>query len=285
MKSGKIKLQKNTIRACLVHALVFYAPLVSAIEIKSNYWELGLGAVAFQTPHYLGADQSKNYVLPYPHARLETEYLSVDRSVISAHAIESKVFELDVSFAGELKVDSEDNRLRQGMPDLEYILEAGPSFNWLLDGEFDSEYSLTFDLPVRSVWATDLDEVDQTGWRMNPTLHWFKMWQDERSWEVENKFRLLFGTSNYHDYFYTVIDDYVTVDRPRYLSETGYGGWQYSLNIKTRRSGVNYGFVFIYSDISNAVYEDSPMVAQDTNYSVGVYVSWVLAEGRFYSLK
>ncbi|MCW9012328.1 MAG: MipA/OmpV family protein [Gammaproteobacteria bacterium] len=270
------------VRACLVHALVFYAPVLFAADNKSSFWELGLGVAAFQTPHYLGSDQSDNYVLPYPHARLESDLLSVDRNVIRGHMLAEQNFQLDISFAGALKVDSEDNRLRQAMPDLDYIVEAGPSFNWLLNGKFNSDYYLSFDVPVRSVWATDLEEVEQIGWRLTPTLHWYQQWQNSNQWELDSKLRLLYATASYHEYFYAVTDAYASTTRPRYEAASGYGGWQYSLNIKTRNNGMILGILMVFSDVSAASYKDSPLVVEDYNYSIGIYASWILAEGRFY---
>ena len=88
-------------------------------EQNTGYWELGAGVSYIQSPHYAGSNQSKNYVVPFPHVVIKTDYLSVDRNVLRGHVLSTDTFRFDISFSGSFKVESEDNELRQGMPDLD----------------------------------------------------------------------------------------------------------------------------------------------------------------------
>ena len=58
--------------------------------------------------------------------------------------------ELDVSISGTPPVDSSENDARRGMPDLDAILEIGPSFNILLARAEDRKTRLELRLPVRA---------------------------------------------------------------------------------------------------------------------------------------
>jgi MipA family protein len=261
--------------------LVFSKAGNVSAEENTDFIELGIGLSYFQVPHYLGSNQSEKYIIPYPHIRFQSKYLSIDRAVVQAHLSESDIFQLDVSFNGALKVDSDDNLLRQGMPDLDYILEAGPSFNWLLYGSFAAKNKITFDFPVRSVVATDVSAIDAIGWRLEPTLHWFKEWTKDFHWEMDQQLRLLYASEDYHDYFYSVDTAFVNASRSFFDAKDGYGGWQYRLKLKARHNNRILGVFIIYSDISDAVYKDSPLVVEKSNITIGVFASWALFKNSF----
>ncbi|HEY9051180.1 MAG TPA: MipA/OmpV family protein, partial [Gammaproteobacteria bacterium] len=153
-------------------------------EQNTGYWELGAGVSYIQSPHYAGSNQSKNYVVPFPHVVIKTDYLSVDRNVLRGHVLSTDTFRFNVSFSGSFKVESEDNELRRGMPDLDYIIEAGPSLQWLLSGNFGGKRYVTIEVPVRGAIATDFDEAKSIGWHAIPTLHWHNEWHNDTAWKL-----------------------------------------------------------------------------------------------------
>ena len=252
-----------------------------ALETSDNYWQLGVGLSYTRLPHYLGSNESKNYLIPFPHIVVKTKYLSVDRSVIKGHLLSSDTFKFDISFGGSFKVDSSDNELRQGMPDLDYILETGPSLNWLISGRFDSKRNIAFELPVRAAIATDFSGVDFIGWRIVPTVHWKNKWGDKNYWQIDNKLRLLYATEKYHDYLYSVDDEFIVPGRAGYKAEKGYGGWQYKFDLKYKKDNLLYGFFATYSNIVQANYRDSSLVVENTDLTLGVFVSWAIWGGVF----
>ncbi len=250
-------------------------------EQETGYWELGAGISYLQSPHYTGSNQSKNYVVPFPHIVIETDYLSVDRNVVRGHVLSTDTFKFDISFSGSFKVESKDNELRQGMQDLDYIIEAGPALKWLVSGHFDSKRYVTIEIPVRGAVATDFDGAEQIGWRAIPTLHWHNEWHNDTAWILDNRLRFFYESQEYNDYIYSVDLPYVTVDRPYYKADQGYGGWEYMLGIRHEKGNRAMGFFMNYTNISQAVYNDSPLVVEDHNFTIGVYVSWVLSKGYF----
>jgi outer membrane scaffolding protein for murein synthesis (MipA/OmpV family) len=254
-------------------ALLFFIP-VNSVNASQwiNYWELGAGVSYFNIPYYPGAEASKSYILPFPHILVESDYLSLERNVISGHIFSTDSFKVDISFAGALKAESKDIVLREGMPDLNYIVEAGPSFKWLLQGGFDKAFELTFELPVHRVVTTDLKRVDAIGWRYKPGLYVKKKYTD---WTLESDLSLLYATADYHNYFYSVDDAYVTANRNAYSAASGFSGVEYTLKLKTHIKNVNTGFILIYTSLDQATFADSPLVAEENSLTIGVYASWV----------
>jgi outer membrane scaffolding protein for murein synthesis (MipA/OmpV family) len=248
---------------------------------EGNYWQMGLGLSYLRLPHYLGSNESKNYILPFPHVVVKSKYLSVDRNLIEGHFLSSAVFKLDVSFSAAFKVDSDDNGLRQGMPDLDYIIESGPSLNWLIAGKFNSTRNIVLKLPIRAAFTTDFKRTESIGWRIAPSIHWYNEWRNEHKWEVTNTLRLLYAAQDYHAYLYSVDSTFALAGRPTYTAEKGYGGWQYKFILKYKKANRTLGVFFTYSNIVHAVYRDSPLVVENTDMAVGVYASWTLWRGKF----
>ena len=248
---------------------------------QKGYWELGAGLSYLQSPHYYGSDESKNYLVPFPHVLVESDSLSIDRNSVRGHVLSTDDFKFDISFSGAFKVDGEDNQAREGMPDLDYILEAGPALKWLLKGSFKGPDRLTLDLPVRAALATDFSTASSIGWRALPTLHWYKTIVYEGQWILENRLRLIYSTRDYHDYLYSVDMQYVTPDRVYYQAKSGFSGWQNRFTVKRKTVNRILGFYIAYTNVADAVYNDSPLVKENYNFSAGVFVSWVIGSGYF----
>ena len=73
---------------------------------------------------------------------------------------------LRFNLSGDLgvPVNSSDSEARAGMPDLDLVLQLGPSLEYTLaGGRFEPSHT-RFELPLRAAIATDLGSVDSVGW-------------------------------------------------------------------------------------------------------------------------
>ena len=114
-------------RAFLLAALLLAALAPSARAEPKPKWELGAGATVLRLPDYRGSDESRGYVYPLPYFVYRGEFLRLDREGLRGVLIESDRVEFDLSLFGSLPVDSSKNLARAGMPDLDPVLEIGPS--------------------------------------------------------------------------------------------------------------------------------------------------------------
>ena len=262
--------------------LTLYLPaLLQAAESIQGFWELGAGLSYLQSPHYPGSSESKTYLIPFPHVMVESNILTIDRNVLLGHLLETEHMRFDLSFSGAFKVDSEDDPLRTGMPDLDYLLEGGPSLDWLLAGSFKGDQRLILEFPVRAVVSTDFKGAELQGFRFTPSLRWYQRWNNADQWILDSRFRLLYATEDYHDYLYQIDAEYATPGRPRYDAEPGYSGYRLLFNFRYRQKSQVYGMYLRYSNYQGAEFIDSPLVTENHNFSVGVYVSWVLGSSHF----
>ena len=118
-------------------------------------WQLGAGIAAFNLNLYPGSTDTKNYVLPIPYFTLVSEKLEIDRG-IRGFLFKSDDVVLDVSADFGIPVDSDDSRARIGMPDLDAVLQLGPSLEFLLTELRRDQIDVRFELPLRAAISSDL---------------------------------------------------------------------------------------------------------------------------------
>ena len=134
--------------------------------------DFGVGLVYFTAPHYRGSDQNQNWFIPSPYFRYVSKKVEAEPSYLRGTFYENDKFALKLSLNAGLAADSDDNRARKGMPDLDWTLEIGPVFIWYIwEAEDESSY-LSFEVPIRQVIATDFSDTKGIGILMVPFLNW-----------------------------------------------------------------------------------------------------------------
>jgi outer membrane scaffolding protein for murein synthesis (MipA/OmpV family) len=240
-------------------------------------WEFGLGVTGFTLPDYRGSDQKRDYVYPFPYVLYRGDFLRVDREGPRAILFETLRAEIDLSFHGTLPVRSGRNRAREGMPDLDPTLEAGPQLSWTLLGNRKSGARLDLRLPLRIVAAADLDlsQVRHAGQVFHPHLHWTA--GRIRGWDLGAEAGVLYASGKYHRHFYSVDAQFAAAERPAYDARGGYSGAVGSVSVSRRFEKLWVGAFVRYDSVRGAVFEDSPLVKRTHNAMAGVAFAWVFA--------
>jgi outer membrane scaffolding protein for murein synthesis (MipA/OmpV family) len=268
-------------RALAVLAIALAAlPAIGRAE-ERPLWEVGIGPVGLYLPDYRGSDQSRGYLYPFPYVAYRGEFFRVDREGIRGIFFESDRVELDVSLYGTPPVDSQDNRARQGMPDLDATVEVGPVLDIVLarDRKIDYNYRLRLRLPVRAVIATDLSDAQFIGWVTYPHLS-----LDLRPeflggrWHAGFNAGPLFATQKYHQYFYGVAPQFATPERPAFDARGGYSGAAFFASLSRRIQKFWVGAYVRYDALQGAAFEDSPLVKRDYAIGAGLAIAWVFLE-------
>ncbi len=267
-------------------AFLAIAALVLPLPARAEQrplWELGLGVTGLYLPDYRGADQSRGYAFPLPYAAYRGERFKVDREGIRAVFFDTDRVELDVSVFGTPPVDSDDNRARQGMPDLDATLEVGPVLEITLarDRKIDYNYRFRLRLPARAAFATDVIHWSYIGWVFYPHLA-----LDLRPEFAGGRWNLgfaagpLYATRKYNDYFYSVAPQFALPDRPAYQAPGGYSGWVALATLSRRFDKIWVGAYVRYDTVGGATFESSPLVKRDYALSAGLGIAWVFAQSR-----
>ena len=259
--------------------LVFGASLglsTCALAAEKPLWELGLGVAPVSMQDYRGSDQRHGYLLPLPYIVYRGDFLQIDRQKVRGLLYKSERVELDISLNGSVPVKSDKNNARQGMPDLNPTVEIGPQVEVLLSRDSSSEWMLK--LPLRQVLAMDRASPHRAGVIFSPTIN--VDLKPGNDWNVGLSGGPIWGSKQYHDYFYTVAPQYVTATRPAYDARAGYSGTQF-LGTLSKRFPNYWAGAFVRADyLKGAVFDDSPLVKRNTSISAGFGIAWVLGESK-----
>lgn len=237
-------------------------------------WEAGLGLGVVDFPDYRGSDERSSYVLPIPYFIYRGEFIKVDRDSVRGRLFESDRLKLDISLNGSVPVDSDDNRARRGMEDLDPTLEIGPILKYHAWQSPDKRYQLDLRFPVRAVISTEPEHV---GWVAQPQVNLdIQAPFGYEGWKLGLLTGPLFGDSKYHDYFYGVDPGEAIPGRPAYQAAGGYAGAQAIIALSKRFPKHWLGGFIKWDTLSGAEFEDSPLVREERNITAGFAITWIL---------
>jgi len=242
-------------------------------------WELGVGLGALSLPDYRGSDESSHRAVPLPYFVYRLEWLTADREGLRADFYKSDAFEVTLSFSGFAPFFSNDNMAREGMPDLNYMVELGPSLDVRLWRSAGGDHRLGLVLPVRA--AIELEGgVRYQGWTFTPRLAWSYRPSNHNDWNLIVQAGLMYGSQRYNQYFYSVDDQYATASRPVYQATSGYAGAMAQVAL-SRRFGDFRIIGFLRGDnLDGATFEDSPLVKTRNNLTAGFFLTWTFMESE-----
>jgi outer membrane protein len=242
---------------------------------KKPLWEYGVGAAGWYSPHYLGADQQQAYLIPVPYFVYRGEIIRADREGLRGLLFSSEYLDLRISGSASLPVNSEDNDAREGMDDLDFMVEAGPVLQVKL---FNNDHQqLRFDLPVRAAFTLGSEFLAHQGWTVNPRLcHEIEF----QNWALTTTAGMVFSDRRYHGYIYDVDRADVRADRSYFQSSSGFTANRFSAGIKRRFGDVYFGALVSYYDLSGSANNDSPLLRQDDYLSASLIFAWVLGESK-----
>lgn len=260
-------------RKAFVTALMLGVCHIAAAEQKP-LWEAGAGFAVVDFPDYRGSDERSTFAFPVPFFIYRGEFLKVDRNSVRGRLFESERLKLDISLNGSVPVDSDDNEARKGMDDLEPTIEVGPVLKYHWWTSTDKKYQLDLRVPVRAVISSDIEHV---GWVAQPQLNLdVKDPFGHQGWKLGLLTGPLFGDDKYHNYFYGVEPQFARPGRPAYEASGGYAGAQVIAALSKRYEKMWVGGFVKLDTVDGAEFEDSPLIKDNTNFTAGFAISWIL---------
>jgi outer membrane protein len=265
------------IPACQAHAAEPAQAPESAqpAESKLPLWEAGVGAAAFSTPAYPGADDRSNRGLVLPFLIYRGKTFRADQNGVGARLLNTDKVEFDIGFSGSLPARSKDVEARRGMRDLGTLVEFGPRVKYKF-ADMGEQGRMRAELSSRAV-IEGRGGLRRQGWTMEPRLVWEKRGEGAR-WTLEGQLGAVFGDRRINRYFYEVAPQYATADRPAYRADGGlllvrtglFGTWRMNPDVRV------FGFVR-YESYSGAANQDSPLMRKSTGTSAGLGFAWTFA--------
>ena len=257
---------------------LFFAALLclpfQGIAAEKPLWEAGLGVGVLDFPDYRGSDERSSYILPVPYFVYRGEFFEVDGDNIRSTLFRSDRIRIDVSLNGSIPVDSDDNKARRGMDDLDPTIELGPVLKYAAWSSADNRYQLDLRFPLRTVVSTEPEHV---GWIAQPQVNLdIANPFGYTGWKLGLLAGPIFGDDEYHNYFYGVDPEFAQAGRPAYKADGGYAGAQIITALSKRYEKMWVGGFIKWDTLDGAAFEDSPLVTTDSHFTAGLAVSWIL---------
>jgi outer membrane protein len=270
------KTPAGVLAACaLLHVLAASGARAAQLPL----WEAGAGAAVVGLPDYRGADQGRAWILPFPYLVYRGEVLKADERRVRGLFFKRERAELDISVNAQPPVDSGDNDARRGMPDLDPLVEIGPSLNLLLHRSADRRTEVELRFPLRAAFATDFSYVDFAGWVFQPNLNVdFRDPFGQAGWKSGFLVGPMFSDRRYNEYYYAVDPAFSMAGRPAYNPAGGYAGTQLIATLSKRFPRFWVGGFARWDTLNGAAFADSPLVKTRHYFAAGIAAAWILGE-------
>jgi len=261
-------------------AIVFLACEASIVAAeKLPLWEVGVGAGAIRVPDYRGSSEVGIYPYPFVMPIYRGRYLQADEEGIKGVLGASSRVRLDFSLFGNVPVDSE-NSVRAGMDNLDPILEIGPMLRFKPWTTSHAQQSIILDLPIRAAIAIG-HGVDYVGYAVTPRATYRRQVDVfERPMKWSFGVEALWNSEGLNRYYYQVDASDATPWRPAYETGAGFAGARLRTSLYHRDRNKLISVYALYDNLTGAVFEDSPLVDQDSGFTVGFVVTWFLFQSK-----
>jgi len=233
--------------------------------------ELGIAGGGGWLPAYPASDQNHWRGLVVPYLIYRGDLFRADDSGVRARTSLADGVELSVSASAAFNGESRDITAREGMPDLDWLGEIGPTLRFTLWRGEDaaSPRRIVLDTPVRAVFSTDWTSVSFRGFTFAPDIAYEHVNFLAPAARLRLSAGVVFGSDRYTDYFYQVDPEYARPGRAAYDAQAGYVGSRlsvsYRLPLTERLSVVAGGRIENFSGAANA---DSPLFRSEWNFSL-----------------
>ncbi len=238
--------------------------------------EMGAGFGGQSLNHYRGSKEIETVVLPFPVAIYKGDFLKLDEEDgLRGEFIANHKYEFNLSGDLELRSSTEDNELRQGMPELDTAMQLGPEFNLNLSGrDFKEGWALR--IPIRLAFTVS-SSPKHIGYTFNPKLT-FKKPDLFYGWRFKSDIALLYATEKFHDYYYQIDTEYIRANRPEYDAKSGFSGAYLKAGILKRSSNWLYSVSLRYDYLGDTVFRHSPLVETDDYFSLSFGIAYMFYE-------
>jgi len=252
--------------------------LQSAAADQLPLTEFGIGPGTLYQNYYPGTNDTRSFVFPAFVPILRGDTLKSDEEGARAQLFEDSRFKLDLSLDFNLAFDSEDVKLRQGMPDVDHLLQGGPELQITLDQSDSHEWMIR--LPLRAA-ITLGDNFGGAGFTFLPDVTYLKDYSIASSnWRLGLSLGPQFSSSDYNEIYYGVDRAFETDRRAAFDPDAGYAGYRFLVTFTSINRRRFTSWFFRAESLSGSELENSSLVETDTGYTVGFIYSWLLFKSK-----
>lgn len=249
---------------------IFFIFLFSLSLKCDDEFIFGLGGSFISYPSYIGSKKQNNLLLPFPYIKYSNKYINVDRDKIYNEIYNTDNTKIEISLRGMFPSKS-DNTAREGMPDLDAILEIGPKITHNLFT--NNKMKIDLEVPFRGAFSIGNRLFNYEGFYTSFDLSYKN--------KIFNDFNLIFNNGisysneTLNNYYYEIDSIYTNPNRNEYHSKSGYSGFHTSLAITKKDEKFWYGAFIKHYSLKNSVFENSDLVEKNYSLLYGLAFSYL----------
>lgn len=244
------------------------------VEAAKPKWEIGVAGVSAYIFDYPGSRQNHLNAVVLPFGIYRSNLFSADQDGLRSKLAKTNRWELNLGASAGFSTRSNENSDRKGMPDLDFILELGPSLEYKLD--IWDRSKLTAVGQVRAAFAARRD-IKYIGFTAEPKLVYEQRAFLHPRIQLRVDLGPKFGFDGFNDYYYDVAPQYATATRPQYSSKNGYLytslGARLFYAVTPRLSLFASSQLLVGKGSANA---NSPLYKDNVNYAIGAGFAYSL---------
>ncbi len=264
-------------------ALVFLPnPLLSEEQAKPGF-EFGLAGASVQVAAYPSSSVTSERYFLAPWFIYRSDKVQVKDGGINLIAYESDKLTIDLGLGGSLNADTSETPLRDGMPDIDYLLELGPRFDVRLIDKANSHgrNRLNWTTAYRFALSTDFKRLDYRGPVLNTELSFRRSGLADNKLSLQASIGSTWVGNQLMDYFFSVAPEFETANRPRYNANGGFLGFDLSAGLQYKPVPTVNTFLGIgVTSLSGSKNDDSPLFEEDINTRIIIGVSWKVYQSK-----
>lgn len=271
------------IAVCLCLFAVVTSAQDQAVETEKDdpgaLWEWRIAAFGRYGPSYPASEEMQVNIIPLPIPIYRGKYLRLFED--SENPIRGKVFErdrikLDLDFDLTFPADSDEIDARTDMPDLDFLIQAGPE----LDLQFARQEFLEgrWHLALQGRGAVSFDGLDPSFRGLTFSAEFRYIAQVTSRDEFKFRITPTVATQEFMAYYYQVDPEFATPERPAYKASGGYLGTDFTVNWSRNFSEKLSAWVGARLGVhSGARNKNSPLFTEEINpsvYAAFMYKFW-----------
>jgi hypothetical protein len=178
------------------------------------------------SPAYPGSSQSDSNVVALPFPIYRGSFLRLGEEIdkpVRGRLLRDDRFSVNIDMDFSFGTDSADIPVRNGMPDLDPVVELGPELEWRMtrDPGAKGNWYAALQLRGAAVFA-DLTPKWQ-GWRISPEVRYVRHF-GQSGQRLKLRLTPAFASRRYMGYYYSVDPEFVTTGRAAFAANGGYLG-------------------------------------------------------------
>jgi len=245
-------------------------------ENSRPLFEIGLGAINIDIPYYPGSKKNQNRTIPFIWPVYRGKYLRIDQEGTRAKLTDSRSIELSFSLGFSFPINSNDNPIREGLKDIDYIGEIGPRIIFRLISNSDIQ-KLNFNISLRSAYEVNSTNLKSTqiGITGGPSISYWVYLTKSKSASLFTSVSLLYGNNEYNTFFYGISGNNSFPSSSSYKANSG----EISRRIFSRIA-FNIGdtlqlfFGGFYADLRHSKNIKSPLIEENNNSGIALGFLW-----------